>query len=152
MIIRKIIIPGRLPGLNEYIKACGRHYMQAARMKSDSKQLVAQHLHSQLKHRPLQCPVKLHYRYFEPNRKRDLSNITGYFHKIFEDTLVSEGYIPDDGWDGISGFTDSFEVDSENPRVEITIYAYGKGPQKKPGSKKPRRCKTDTAGGVREGD
>lgn len=31
------------------------------------------------------------------------------------------GWLPDDSWNYISGFSDDFFVDKENPRIEIEI-------------------------------
>ena len=37
------------------------------------------------------------------------------------DALVNCGVLKNDGWDQISGFTDTFCVDKEHPRIEVTI-------------------------------
>lgn len=66
-------------------------------------------------------PIHIHYHFYEPNTRRDKDNISGYFHKIFQDALVDKGIIPNDGWKYISGMSDSFGVDRKNPRIEITI-------------------------------
>ena len=65
--------------------------------------------------------IFIEYNFFEPNTRRDKDNISGYFHKIFQDALVECGCIPDDGWKYIKGMTDYFDVDARNPRIEIVI-------------------------------
>lgn len=65
--------------------------------------------------------VFIEYNFFEPNTKRDKDNISGYFHKVFQDALVQAGIIKNDGWKCIRGFTDYFEVDRGNPRIEVIL-------------------------------
>lgn len=65
--------------------------------------------------------IFIEYNFFEPNTRRDKDNISGYFHKVFQDALVQAGCIPDDGWKYIRGMADYFDVDKNNPRVEIWI-------------------------------
>ena len=70
-------------------------------------------------------PVIIAYHFFEPNSKRDKDNIAGYFHKIFQDALIQAGIIENDGWKYIKGFSDDFDVDKANPRIEIEIREIG---------------------------
>ena len=65
--------------------------------------------------------IFIEYNFFEPNTRRDKDNISGYFHKVFQDALVQAGAIPNDGWSTIRGFTDYFEVDRKSPRIEVVI-------------------------------
>lgn len=65
--------------------------------------------------------VFIEYNFFEPNTKRDKDNISGYFHKVFQDALVQAGIIENDGWKCIRGFTDYFEVDRGSPRIEVIL-------------------------------
>ena len=120
----KITIPGRFPSLNEYINSCRVSPYAGAAMKVKAEKQIRKELEAQTD-RPLRCPVKIIYHYFEPTKRRDKSNIAGFFHKCFEDALVSAGLLPDDGWEEILGFHDSFDVDCDNPRIEVTIYEYG---------------------------
>lgn len=116
----KVVISGTFPGLNEYIDANrisrGR-WNKGNAMKQRDQQLIA----SQLPRWRTEGPVRLEYRFYCPNRKKDLDNISGYFHKVFQDALVMRGVIPDDGWRYIRGFSDDFFVDKANPRIEIDI-------------------------------
>ena len=41
------------------------------------------------------------------------------------DALVSNGVLIADGWKGVSGFTDTFFVDKEFPRIEVDIMKAG---------------------------
>lgn len=66
-------------------------------------------------------PVYMHYIWYEPNRRRDKDNVSGYGRKIIQDALVKGGYLRNDGWNEIAGFSDDFCVDKKNPRIEVYI-------------------------------
>lgn len=114
-------IPGRLPGLNEYIDAERRHRMKAAQMKSRYEHLIKQCIRTKLGMVKITSPVHIDYHFYEPNRRRDKSNISGYARKLIEDALVQSGVLQNDGWKNIDGYTDHFDVDGKRPRVEVTI-------------------------------
>ena len=57
----------------------------------------------------------------EPSRRRDKDNISSFGRKAIQDTLVQCGVLKDDGWKHVVGFSDRFEVDRENPRMEDLI-------------------------------
>ena len=65
--------------------------------------------------------IRLHYVYYCKTRRRDLDNISGYFHKVFQDALVQAGVIPNDNWKYIMGFSDEFRLDTKDPRIEVRI-------------------------------
>lgn len=71
--------------------------------------------------KPARTPVKLHYTFYEPNRRRDKDNIAATAHKFIQDALVQCGVLPNDSWADIEGFSDSFFIDKNNPRIEVTI-------------------------------
>lgn len=72
--------------------------------------------------KPLKTPIKLDYLFCEENRRRDHDNVAGFFHKVFQDSLVKAGLLEDDGWDEISGWRDDFTIDKNHPRVEVMIF------------------------------
>ena len=116
----KLVINGRLHGLNEYIDACRTHYRKAADMKRNDEDIVKWSAIKTL-HGTIKTPVIMHYLWIEPNRKRDLDNISSYGRKIIQDALVKIHLLPGDGWAHIRGFTDDFDVDPKHPRIEITF-------------------------------
>lgn len=71
--------------------------------------------------KPAHTPVKLHYTFYEPNRRRDKDNIAATAHKFIQDALVQCGVLHDDGWADIEDFDDSFFVNKDNPRIEVII-------------------------------
>lgn len=115
----RLVIKGRLPGLNEYINAERRNRYQAAKMKREAEKIVIWSAKaSRLK--KVKNPVMMFYTWFEPNKKRDKDNIT-FGRKIIQDALVKGGYLPGDGWAHIIGFADEFQVDKKEPRIEVVI-------------------------------
>ena len=116
----KIVIAGAFPGLNQFIDAnrIGRgRWNKGNAMKQRDMKLIA----DQLPKWHTDRPVRISYFYFCPNAKKDLDNVSGYFHKVFQDALVQRGVIPNDSWKYIKGFSDDFHIDKANPRIEVEI-------------------------------
>lgn len=63
----------------------------------------------------------MQYKWYKPNSRRDLDNISSFGRKVIQDALVKAKIITDDGWKNIVGFSDKFYVDKENPRIEVVI-------------------------------
>ncbi|MFG6325582.1 MAG: RusA family crossover junction endodeoxyribonuclease [Lachnospiraceae bacterium] len=69
----------------------------------------------------IEKPVFMEYTWIEPNKRRDKDNISSFGRKVIQDALVSAGVLKDDGWRYVVGFSDRFEVDKKNPRIEVLI-------------------------------
>ena len=123
--MRTLIIPGRMAGLNELISAERTHRKMGAKLKKDSETIVRWAIKQQLRVYKPRPPVFLSYHYYEPNKRRDKDNVSGFAHKIVQDSLVKEGILYNDGWDYVQGFEDRFSVDKSNMRIEVTIYEKG---------------------------
>ena len=115
-----IEIPGRLPSLNDIIEAAkkGRgKYQPYAIMKeqytSDIGWLA--------KKLPAYERVDIIITWYEPDRRRDPDNISGGGTKFILDGLVAGGAIKNDSQRYVNSISHRFEVDRENPRVEIEI-------------------------------
>lgn len=117
----KLVIPGRLPGLNELIDAERTHRQKGAKIKRDAESVIRWCIRQQLRKARPKTPVTLHYLFVEKDRRRDKDNIAGFAHKVIQDSLVKEHILHNDGWDYISGFTDAFSVDKGNQRIEVII-------------------------------
>lgn len=115
-----VTIPGRLAGMNEYTAAQRSSVYKGAEMKRREQKRVVLALKCARLPR-LNTPIWINYRYFEKDRRRDKDNIAGFAHKVIQDALVEVGALKNDGWADISGWTDSFDVDAKNPRIEIEI-------------------------------
>lgn len=112
-------IPGRLPGLNEIIDAAkkGRgKYQPYALMKEEYTTMIAW----LAKKLPACNRVDITITWHEPNRRRDIDNITGGT-KFVMDGLVAGGVIKDDSQKYVNSITHRFELARDNPRIEVEI-------------------------------
>lgn len=94
-------------------------------MKKDAEEMISKYIENQLGDLQITKPVILKYDFFEPNKKRDLDNISAFAHKVIQDSLVKTAVLKNDGWNEISGYIDQFYLDKENPRIEVTIVEVG---------------------------
>jgi len=120
----RLIIPGRLPGLNEYIDACRSSKYDGNKLKSGTESIIILCAKSQLRDFRFSVPVVMHYTWVEPNRRRDKDNIA-FARKFVQDALVKAKALRNDGWNEIDNFTDAFAVDAKRPRVEVEISEAG---------------------------
>lgn len=117
----KITIPGKLNGLNDFIAANRRksgNWSGGNEMKQTDQRIISAYIPRGLR---FKGQIYLEYHFYEPNSRRDKDNISGYFHKVFQDALVACHAIPNDGWKEIKGWSDSFSIDRANPRIEVRI-------------------------------
>ena len=117
---QKFTIPARLPGLNEYTTAQRLNRYKGAQMKREQQGIVSLFIRS-AHLQPVSSPVRLRYHFYEPNKRRDLDNISGFAHKVIQDALVKCGILTGDGWANITGYTDTFAVDKQHTRIEVEI-------------------------------
>ena len=66
-------------------------------------------------------PATISYRLCAVNRRTDKSNIEATVKKFVEDALQGVGVLRGDGWNDLDYGVVSFEVDKDDPRVEVTI-------------------------------
>lgn len=121
----KLVIQGKLDGLNEYTSANRSNPYKGGKMKSKNEDIVICYIRQQLRGSHITKQVILEYAFYEPNKKRDLDNISSFAHKVIQDSLVKTGILKNDGWNEIKGYTDNFYVDKNNPRIEVTIIEVG---------------------------
>lgn len=116
------IIYGRLSGLNEYTRACRTNKYAGAKLKKHNEDKVVTGLLIAGLHPAMftGCKVHMSYKWYEENKRRDLDNIA-FAKKFIQDALVSNGVLGGDSWQHITGFTDEFFTDKNNPRIEVTI-------------------------------
>ncbi len=113
----KITIPGEMPGMNEIIEAAKKHHMKYAEMKKVNTEVVAytaKHIHKMSR-------IFLNITWYCKNKKKDPDNIAAGGTKFICDGLVQAGVLENDGWAQIEGFSHSFKIDKNNPRIEIEI-------------------------------
>ena len=120
--MQRFVLPGKLPGMNEYTNACRSSPYLGHRMKKDAQYLVVLAIRkAHLK--PVDGPVELSFCFNEPNRRRDLDNISGFAHKVIQDALVETGVLKGDGWKHIRGYHDTFYAVpfGEEPFIQVQI-------------------------------
>lgn len=118
----KLVIPGRLPGLNDYIAAERTSRYKAAAMKREAETVVLLAARKSMRRwRQADRPVMMRYTWYEKDRRRDMDNISSYGRKVIQDALVKGGYLLGDGWEHIVGFADGFAIDKKNPRIEVEL-------------------------------
>ena len=113
-----IIVPGRLPGLNEMIGAARQNRFGSAKQKQANTELVAW-CAKQAKI-PRMQKASLAITWYEKNRQRDPDNVQSAVKYIW-DGLVVAGVLPNDGWQQQGPVSHIMAVDKVNPRVEIEI-------------------------------
>ena len=116
-----LTIPGTLNNLNDYISAERTNRHKGAKMKASNGDIVAVAIRQCMRGVKIEKSVFMEYLRVEPNRRRDLDNISSFGRKMMQDALVAIGVLKDDGWKYVVGFSDRFEVDRENPRIEVLI-------------------------------
>ena len=115
-------IKGTMTGLNEYTNACRGNKFQGAMIKATEGMRVKVQARA-LKGLRLKR-VELQFNWYEKNKRRDLDNIA-FAKKFVLDALQDLSVIENDGWKNIAGFSDSFFVDKNNPRVEVVLKEVG---------------------------
>lgn len=116
---QSFFITGTLPSLNDVIAANRTSKYAGAKTKVRVEaEISACILSARLV--PVEGPVRMHYRWAEPNRRRDWDNVTSA-RKFIQDALVSRGILRGDGQKHVVGFDDAFCVDRDRPGCMVTI-------------------------------
>lgn len=112
-----LFIPGPLPGMNDF---AGKKSRWAYRQAKADWELIISTAIKQAKLKPVKR-VFMRWEWREPTRRRDPDNFTSLGRKFALDILVKREIIPDDGWDEIVGWQDSWLVDKDKPGVYVTL-------------------------------
>lgn len=121
----KFTIKGTLPNLNDYIKALNSSRYKGNALKQDTEDIIIWQAKPQLRGVHIKKLVLIKYDFYEPNKKRDLDNVSSFAKKTIQDSLVKMGVLENDGWKNILGSSEQFYCDRENPRIEVTIVEVG---------------------------
>lgn len=127
--MHRFVVEGRLVGHNAYIRiAKGKAGYRFANVKKKEEEAkVIRGINSAGLagiENNLKYPLTFKFKWIEPNRKRDLDNITSSMKFIF-DAMTKANVIVDDRWKYVAGFSHEFSVDKDNPRVIVEIYENG---------------------------
>ena len=90
--------------------------MAYASMKKKHTELV----HYQSMKLPKVKRADFTFKWYCKDRRKDKDNIISGMKFIF-DGLVNAGVIENDGWNQVGDINNTFEVDKDNPRVEVII-------------------------------
>lgn len=116
----KLVIKGRLSGLNALINANRKNKYAGARLKKKEDRIVGLYINQQLKEMPCLEKYKIELIWYEKNAMRDPDNIISG-KKYILDALVKKGKLKNDGFNNFKGVKESWEIDRDNPRIEVTI-------------------------------
>ena len=120
----RLIIDGKLPCLNDYISECNRNKLCGAKLKKQTEMLIAVFIRKQLRGVKIEKPTTVDFSWHEPNKRRDWDNVS-FAKKFILDALVSCKVLKNDNQVHVTGFTDSFFVDADNPRIEVVLREAG---------------------------
>ena len=120
--MNKIVIPHELMDLNKFINLQRGNRYGGAKAKKDQTNLCTMYIKRAMANglKVKQYPITIRFKWVMPNRRKDKDNIA-FAKKFILDGMQDAGLIVNDGWKEIDGFEDTFEVDKDNPRVEISI-------------------------------
>lgn len=120
----KFTIYGRLPSLNDYVLACRSNKYAGASMKKRNEQIIdkaiLKAIDGGLLHRVSKYPITLKITWYEPNKRRDIDNIT-FAVKFIQDALVKAEIIQDDSQKFLNRNLHDVQVDEKDPRIEVEI-------------------------------
>jgi hypothetical protein len=112
-----------LPGMNEILNAKGSKwstgYNGYALLKKKWGGVVAAFAMSQKF--TVEGEGFFHYRFHEPNRRRDPSNFSSGGIKIIEDALQKAGVLSGDGWKQVRGISYDWVHDKTCPGVSLIV-------------------------------
>lgn len=115
-------LQGELPALNEIIGASKAHWSNYARVKRQNTYLVA--LQCRAQHlSPIDGPVEISFLHYRPSRKKDPDNVAAGAQKMILDGLVKAAILPNDTMQYVAALHHAFEVDRDNPRIDVLIEA-----------------------------
>lgn len=111
-----LIIPGRLPGWNELNTGIWRN---DRKVKNEAMELVGWEVIRQ-KIKPVgRASIKI--TCYEPNKRRDPSNVRAGAEKVILDQLQNSGIIRNDNWQWLHDTPPAVQLDREKPRTIVEV-------------------------------
>lgn len=130
--VQHLWVPGVFPNLNELIDA--RTQLGARAPGTFKRHSDYSDLKRDWAHRVVLCarsqrikPVPaayFTYLLYEPNKRRNPSNVAAAVVKIIEDALQAAGIIANDGWREVLGFSSYWELDKGDPGVAVFLSSH----------------------------
>lgn len=115
--IYTVIIPHKLPSLNDYVRACRSNAFAGASMKKKTEGLIIPYL-TDLP--VLDGPVSISCHWVDGNARRDIDNVS-FSIKFILDALQKSGKLPNDNREYVKGIEHTFEVDKEKKAYCVIV-------------------------------
>lgn len=123
MASQTLIIPERMPNLNDYTRAIGKSRYLGGAMKEEWDERIADEaLVQQLGH--FTEPITVEFHWYEPNYNRDQDNVA-FAKKFILDGLQRAGVITNDNYKYVRGFSDHFHYEGVAKVVVIMTEVEG---------------------------
>jgi Holliday junction resolvase RusA-like endonuclease len=120
---QKLVIPGELKSLNEFINALKHNKYIGNKMKQTETQYCALYAKRQLQ--PITQPVRVTFHWYSKDMRKDLDNVDSA-RKFILDGLQVAGILINDSRRFVADIGKSeFRIDKQNPRVEVLIEEMG---------------------------
>lgn len=116
---QKLVVPGRLPGMNELINANRISKWAGSKQKKDETRRISTFAKQQLE--PVDVKIDITFNWYCKDKRRDKDNIAGGGQKFVLDGLQDAEIIKNDGWGEIGNIRHLFFIDKNNERVEVVI-------------------------------
>lgn len=116
---QKLVIPGELKSLNEFINALKHNKYIGNSMKKSETTYCAVYARNQLK--PITQAVRVTFHWYSRDKRKDLDNVDSA-RKFILDGLQEAKIIINDSRRYVADIGKSeFRIDKQNPRVEVLI-------------------------------
>lgn len=116
---------GKMPGMNEYTRACRSNPQVGHRMKKDLTGELSWELKAQKVPR-FGNPIRIRLRFFEPkagnNQYRDLDNISGFARKCLLDAMQDASCIHDDTPRHVVGLSDEIVLEPKGAEYRMAMF------------------------------
>lgn len=116
----KFVIKGKLDGLNEYTRDNRANKYQGSNSKKINQQTAKIAIYKAKLKKVDKYPIQLKIAWYEPNKRRDIDNIT-FATKFILDALVETGIIENDSQKYVNSISHRVRIDKNNPRIEVEI-------------------------------
>lgn len=116
----KFVIKGKLDGLNEYTRDNRANKYQGSNSKKINQQTAKIAIYKAKLKKVDKYPIQLKIVWYEPNKRRDIDNIT-FATKFILDALVETGIIENDSQKYVNSISHRVRIDKDNPRIEVEI-------------------------------
>lgn len=117
----KLVIPGELMTLNQYVNKQRTNRFVANGAKQKFTNIVKNEVLRNKKENPkfkIPFPSKLKIIWYRKNKRSDPDNIA-FAKKFILDGIMKAGELDNDNWTNVLGFEDHFRIDKDNPRTEV---------------------------------